>query len=55
MQNQIYYFAFLYEMTVRGSERTAYPENMNIKEGRTERARERKTMLLLNETAQTRQ
>ena len=42
-------------MTVRGSERTAYPENMNIKEGRTERARERKTLLLLNETAQTRQ
>lgn len=66
MQNQIYYFAFLYEFiiwhgakisekTVRGSERTAYPENMNIKEGRTERARERKTLLLLNETAQTRQ
>ena len=43
------------EKTVRGSERTANPENMNIKEGRTDRARERKTLLLLNETAQIRQ
>lgn len=65
-QNHFDDFAFLYEIimwhgakirekTVRGSERTANPENMNIKEGRTDRARERKTLLLLNETAHIRQ